>query len=188
MPLYAPDMRFLCVTLALCSSLAVAQDETPPTERRQATEYIQRVHEGLTQMAAGDVVGAMATFHEAIRQDAAQAAAHCHLASAQRQNGDATTALSSFQSCAQRARQSSDVINEARALIGVASILVLDRQRREEARGAVRELVRFAEQNGSAYPLEMARSLQQTLDQIIELDAVAAEVQRKREERARNAE
>lgn len=176
-------MRFFVIAMVLSSTSAFAQDEAP-AERRTASEYVQKVREGMQQLKDGDVVGAMATFHEAVRAEPNQPAAHCQLGSAQRANGDATDALQSFQTCARLARQSNDAVNEGRGLLGAAQILVLDRSRRDEARRAVAALRGFADTHALVFAAPSAQAMQRALDTIIELDAVSAEVRERREARA----
>ncbi len=177
-------MRSLAVAVVLTLGSLSVHAQDAPAERRTASAYVQKVRSGLQQLSDGDVVGAMATFHEAVRDEPNQAAAHCHLASAQRANGDNTDALTSFQTCARLARQGGDAINEGRGLLGAAQILVLDRSRRDEARRAVAALRTFADTHALIFAAPSAQRLQQALDTITELDAVSAEVRRRREERA----
>lgn len=178
-------MRWLALLSLLVGSAALAQEPTDAApERRTASAYVQKLQAGLTALAAGDADGAATTFREAIAAEPEQAAGHCHLGSALRRAGDAAAALESFRACARLGRQRGDALSEGRGLLGVAQVLVLDASRRDEAREAVTALMRFSETHPTVYPLELAQRLQQTLDSIIELDAVSAEVRQRREARA----
>ena len=54
----------------------------------------------------------------------------------------------------------------------------------DATRQALAALLRFAERHGALLPLEEVRQLQQAFEQIVELDAVSADVRARREERA----
>ncbi len=180
-------MRWLVLLSMLVGSAAFAQepaDASAGPERRTASDYVQKLQAGLTALAAGDTAGATATFREAIALEPEEAAGHCHLGSALRRAEDTAAALESFRACARLGRQRSDALSEGRGLLGVAQLLVLDPTQRAAARDAVTALMRFAETHPAVYPLELAQHLQQTLDSIIELDAVSAEVRQRREARA----
>ncbi|MEM9067890.1 MAG: hypothetical protein AAGE52_05265 [Myxococcota bacterium] len=170
--------------LVIVAATASAQDAPEAPERRQATAYVQQLRQGITQLVDGDATGAMTTFQEAIRSEPEQPEGHCHLAAAQRQNGDLQNAVESFRTCARLARQAGDVLNEGRGLLGTVQILVLDREQRTPAREAVSALLRYAETHGDTIPLPLVQELQQRLDSIIELDVVSQEVRARREARA----
>ena len=148
-----------------------------------ASPYVRQVRAGLAKLMAGDVAGAAVDFREANGDAPDQPAAHCHLATALRKQGDQEGALEQAATCARLAAQAEDPLHEARGRLAEVR-LRLEGDDGDATRQALAALLRFAERHGALLPLEEVRQLQQAFEQIVELDAVSADVRARREERA----
>lgn len=163
------------VLVLAAPSLALAQ-ESPP-------EYTAALGRGLTAIGAGDRAGAITAFREAVQLDPARPDAVCHLASAQRANGDLPAALEGFQACTRVARASPSRDAQrwvGRGLHGIASTLErMGTERQPEARTAWQEYVRFADGATQVASPAIGRARITVIDQVVELERVTVEVRQR---------
>lgn len=163
---------------------APAEDAPPPS----ASPYVTAVREAMTALHGGDVDTAITALRTLTNDNPGEAAAFCHLGTALLRQNQVDPAIDSFRTCARVARQQADPLHEGRGLLNIARLLVIDRSKHTEARGAVSALAQFAETHGDVIAPELVGQMEAALTAIIALDAQAAEVRARREARAAAAD
>lgn len=178
--------RVTALGLVLALSLSVA----PALAQRAAhasSEYLGHVGRGLVAARAGDRVGAMTAFQQAVQLQPERPEAVCHIAELARLNDDLPRALEGYRACARAAREANEQRWIARGLHGIASTLERIPDRLGEARTAWQDYVAFADGAAAVASPAVGRARMAAIDAILELDRVSAEVRQRAEARAAEA-
>lgn len=170
------------LVLTLSASSALAQRAAPASP-----DYLAHLGRGVVAMGAGDRVGAMTAFQQALQLDGSRPEAVCHLAELARMNDDLPRALEGYRACTRAARSASEPRWIARGLHGIASTLERMPDRQAEARAAWQDYVSFADGAAAVASPAVGRARMTAIDAIVELDRVSAEVRARAEARAAQA-
>jgi len=168
----------LAVALATLPELAAAQTAptTAPATPRGTPPYATACANGLRLLMARDFDGALGAFRQAVQIAGSDPTAFYYMGETQRVRGNLVDALEMFRTAARLASAGSDARMQARSLQGVAESLERTEGKRNEARTAWTEYMRFADQNqGVGFP-DLARARIQALDAMRELDETYADV------------
>ena len=175
----------LLLTLTALPALAAAQAAAPaaPTTPRGTPPYATQCANGLRLLMARDFDGALAAFRQATSIAGSDPIAFYYMGETQRVRGNLPDALEMFRTAARLA--GTDARWQARAMQGIAETLERTEGKRNEARTAWTEYVRFVDQNqGVGYP-DLGRARIQALDAMRELDETYADVRERIATRAR---
>ena len=172
----------LAVALATLPTLAAAQTApgaprgTPPSTPRGTPPYATACANGLRLLTARDYDGALGAFRQAVQIAGSDPTAFYYMGETHRVRGNLVDALEMFRTAARLASAGSDARMQARSLQGVAETLERTEGKRNEARTAWTEYMRYADQNqGVGFP-DLARARIQALDAMRELDETYADV------------
>jgi len=168
----------LAVALATLPELAAAQTAptTAPATPRGTPPYATACANGLRLLTARDFDGALGAFRQAVQIAGSDPTAFYYMGETQRVRGNLVDALEMFRTAARLASAGSDARMQARSLQGVAETLERTEGKRNEARTAWTEYMRYADQNqGVGFP-DLARARIQALDAMRELDETYADV------------
>ena len=155
------------LVLAL-SAPAVAQ------ERPAASEYVQRVQQGIALLTAGDAGGSINVFRQAVQLDGNRPEAIYYLACANRLTGSLDEAVRGFERAADVAE--TEPRWRARALQGISETLERMHGRVEDARRAWQAYVQFADRNATVAHPQLGRARIQAIDMMAEQERVYVEV------------
>ena len=178
-----PVALTLALALATLPTLAAAQDApsppsaTPPSMTPHGTTpYATQCANGLRLLLARDFDGALGAFRAAVQLSGSDPRAVYYMGETQRVRGELTEALEMFRTAARLAGASNDAAMQARGLQGAAEALERSEGRRNDARTAWAEYMRFADQNPTVAFPDLARARIQALDAMRELDETYADV------------
>jgi tetratricopeptide (TPR) repeat protein len=191
----------LCLLLTLLSiggaSTALAQNaarragaEAPATAGSEApvpgaSPYVRKVANGIRLAASRDLDGATSALREAVQDQPSSAMAYYYLGEVQRLRGDMETALSTFERCTSFAGSQNDALYQARCMRGKADTLERMNGRREDARTAWNDYVRFADAHRQVSSPETGRARMQAIDAQLEQARAYIEVRQRIAERER---
>lgn len=167
----------LALALATLPNLAAAQATPPAAAAPDGTPpYATATSNGLRLLIARDFDGALGAFRQAVQIAGSDPTAFYYMGETQRVRGQLADALEMFRTAARLAGAANDGIMQARSLQGVAETLEQTEGKRNEARTAWTEYMRFVDQNqGVGFP-ELARARIAALDAMRELDETYADV------------
>jgi tetratricopeptide (TPR) repeat protein len=169
----------VALTLALVSITVpaiVAAQAAPAGAPHGTPPYATACESGLRLLVSRDFDGALAAFRQAVQISGSDPRAFYYMGEAQRVRGNLNDALEMFRTAARLASASGDARMQARGLQGIAETLERIEGKRNEARTAWTEYMRFADQNTAVAFPDLARARIQALDAMRELDETYADV------------
>jgi tetratricopeptide (TPR) repeat protein len=176
-------VSFALFTAPMTASPAAAQDA--PAATTGTTPHAEACADGLGKLRAGDTEGAVAALRRAVQLEQGRALGFYYLGEGLRVQRSHADALEMFRTAARLARAAGDTRLEARSLQGVADTLERIEGKRNEARAAWAEYLRFANANSEVAFPALANARIQALDTMRELDETYADVRERIAIRAR---
>lgn len=202
------DMRPLaCLTFAFSlgflPTVHAQQAEEPDspaeaTAATSATEYQGHLSTGIRRVAMRDYTRALEALQAATQLDAQRPDAYYYLGCTQRQQGDLSSAISSFERLTSTASATGDVTWQARGVQATAETLELiaitpapgqaagatvNREALERALAGWAELIRFADTHAQPGLGQLGRTRTMVIHRVLEQDTAYAEIRTRITER-----